>query len=48
MTDMTAIVTGAGQGFGLALATALADRGAFVPLSELRGRPHLEMHTRGG
>jgi cyclic pyranopterin phosphate synthase len=27
---------------------ALADRGAFVPLSELRGRPHLEMHTRGG
>ncbi|WP_433292852.1 SDR family NAD(P)-dependent oxidoreductase [Pseudonocardia sp. CA-142604] len=30
MTDMTAIVTGAGQGFGLALTESLAARGATV------------------
>ena len=30
MTEMTAIVTGAGQGFGLALTAALADRGGTV------------------
>ena len=30
MTEMTAIVTGAGQGFGLALTAALADRGSTV------------------
>ncbi|GAA1311690.1 SDR family NAD(P)-dependent oxidoreductase [Pseudonocardia xinjiangensis] len=30
MTDMTAIVTGAGQGFGLALTAALAARGTTV------------------
>jgi cyclic pyranopterin phosphate synthase len=27
---------------------ALPQRGSFVPLSVLRHRPHLEMHTRGG
>ncbi|HEY8550619.1 MAG TPA: GTP 3',8-cyclase MoaA [Vicinamibacterales bacterium] len=27
---------------------ALERRSAFVPLAELRGKPHLEMHTRGG
>jgi cyclic pyranopterin phosphate synthase len=27
---------------------ALGERSAFVPLTDLRKDPHLEMHTRGG
>jgi NAD(P)-dependent dehydrogenase (short-subunit alcohol dehydrogenase family) len=36
MTERTAIVTGAGQGFGLALTAALAGHGTTVTLA---GRP---------
>lgn len=33
---------------GAELRAGLGDRRAFVPLSTLKGNPHLEMHTRGG
>jgi cyclic pyranopterin phosphate synthase len=33
---------------GAELRAGLPDRGVLVPLSRLRGDPHLEMHTRGG
>jgi GTP 3',8-cyclase len=50
-TEMAALVERAWQARadrGAELRVAERDRGIYIPASDLKGHPHLEMHTRGG